>query len=262
MGTVIGWDIGGAHLKGVRVEGGVVTGAIQLPSPLWQGLDTLDAAFLKARRSLGSNARHAATMTGELADIFATRSEGVQTLARVAAQSLDGDKLMIYAGPSGFVPIGRVRDHIGEIASANWHASARFVAGRLGHGLFVDMGSTTTDLVALVDGRSRRSRIYRCRAAGARRARLHRHGAQLPHVDRGARAFSRAIDAADERIFRQHGRCLSHPRRAAVWRRSAGDGRWPREDGRGLAGAAGENARPRRGRGLERGLDRGRPRLP
>jgi (4-(4-[2-(gamma-L-glutamylamino)ethyl]phenoxymethyl)furan-2-yl)methanamine synthase len=152
MSTVIGWDIGGAHLKGVRVEGGVVTGAIQLPSPLWQGLDTLDAAFAKAVRSLGSTGRHAATMTGELADIFATRSEGVQTLARVAAQSLHGENLMIYAGPSGFVPIGRVRDHIDEIASANWHASARFVAGRLGHGLFVDMGSTTTDLVALADG--------------------------------------------------------------------------------------------------------------
>src|SRR5689334_13678007 len=149
MGMVIGWDIGGAHLKGVRVEGGVVTGAIQLPSPLWQGLGTLEAAFSKARRSLGSNARHAATMTGELADIFATRSEGVQTLARAAAQSLDDEKLMIYAGPSGFVPVGRVGDHIGEIASANWHASARFVAGRVGHGLFVDMGSTTTDLIAL-----------------------------------------------------------------------------------------------------------------
>ncbi len=152
MGMVIGWDIGGAHLKGVRVEGGVVTGAIQLPSPLWQGLGTLEAAFSKARRSLGSNARHAATMTGELADIFATRSEGVQTLARAAAQSLDDEKLMIYAGPSGFVPVGRVGDHIGEIASANWHASARFVAGRVGHGLFVDMGSTTTDLIALAEG--------------------------------------------------------------------------------------------------------------
>lgn len=153
MGMLIGWDIGGAHLKGVRVEGGVVTRAIQLPCPLWQGLDKLDAAFSKALRSLGSAARHAATMTGELADIFATRSEGVQRLARVAAENLDAEMLVIYAGPSGFVPIGRVSDHINEIASANWHASARFAAERLGNGLFVDMGSTTTDLIALADGK-------------------------------------------------------------------------------------------------------------
>ena len=152
MNSVIGWDIGGAHLKGVRVDGGVVTGAIQLPSPLWQGLEKLDAAFVKACRKLGSATHHVITMTGELADVFASRSEGVQTLARRAAEKLGCEKLTIYAGPSGFVPLVRVGDHIDEIASANWHASARFVAMRLGEGLFVDIGSTTTDIVALGHG--------------------------------------------------------------------------------------------------------------
>ena len=51
------------------------------------------------------------------------------------------------------VPFERVSDHIADIASANWHASARFAARELGNGLFVDMGSTTTDLVALADGK-------------------------------------------------------------------------------------------------------------
>ncbi|MBV9567548.1 MAG: H4MPT-linked C1 transfer pathway protein [Hyphomicrobiales bacterium] len=152
MRTVIGWDIGGAHLKGVRVENGVVTRAVQLPCPLWQGLDKLDVAFSKAHRVLGSATRHAATMTGELADIFATRAEGVEKLARGAAANLDAEKVVIYAGPAGFVPVGRVREHIGEIASANWHASARFVAQKLACGLFVDMGSTTTDLIAIANG--------------------------------------------------------------------------------------------------------------
>ena len=149
MGMIIGWDIGGAHLKGVRIEQGVVTGAVQLPSPLWQGLDKLNTAFSKARRRLGPAECHAVTMTGELADIFATRAEGVQTLARLAAESLDAEKLTIYAGPSGFVRIDRVRDHIGRIASANWHASARFVAYSIGDGVFVDIGSTTTDVITL-----------------------------------------------------------------------------------------------------------------
>jgi probable H4MPT-linked C1 transfer pathway protein len=45
-----------------------------------------------------------------------------------------------------------VRDHIAEIASANWHASARYVASRVGDGLFIDIGSTTTDLVPLAHG--------------------------------------------------------------------------------------------------------------
>jgi probable H4MPT-linked C1 transfer pathway protein len=40
-----------------------------------------------------------------------------------------------------------------EIASANWHASVRFAAGKLPAGLFADVGSTTTDLVPFARGR-------------------------------------------------------------------------------------------------------------
>jgi probable H4MPT-linked C1 transfer pathway protein len=152
MSTIIGWDIGGAHLKGVRVKNGFITRAVQLPCPLWQGVDKLEATFSKARRSIGSASRHCATMTGELADIFPSRAEGVETLARIAARCLDASNIEIYAGPAGFVPIDDVSDHVNDIASANWHASARWAAGSLRNGLFVDMGSTTTDLVALANG--------------------------------------------------------------------------------------------------------------
>jgi probable H4MPT-linked C1 transfer pathway protein len=152
MKTIIGWDIGGAHLKAVRLENGLITRAVQLPSPLWLGLDKLEAAFATAIRRIGASARHAATMTGELADVFASRSEGVQGLAHLASRCLDADDIGFYAGPAGFLSIDDLGDHIAEIASANWHASARFAASALRHGLFVDMGSTTTDLVPLADG--------------------------------------------------------------------------------------------------------------
>jgi probable H4MPT-linked C1 transfer pathway protein len=38
------------------------------------------------------------------------------------------------------------------VASANWHATARVLADRLDHGLLVDVGSTTTDLIPFRDG--------------------------------------------------------------------------------------------------------------
>src|SRR5690606_36695508 len=40
-----------------------------------------------------------------------------------------------------------------EVASANWHATAALVAGLKGNALFVDMGSTTTDIIAVRDSR-------------------------------------------------------------------------------------------------------------
>jgi (4-(4-[2-(gamma-L-glutamylamino)ethyl]phenoxymethyl)furan-2-yl)methanamine synthase len=46
-----------------------------------------------------------------------------------------------------------IQGHLGSIASANWHASASFLAASFGDGLFVDIGSTTSDLITLHQGR-------------------------------------------------------------------------------------------------------------
>jgi probable H4MPT-linked C1 transfer pathway protein len=43
--------------------------------------------------------------------------------------------------------------HIVDIASANWHASAALAARRCENALFIDMGSTTTDIVPVAGGR-------------------------------------------------------------------------------------------------------------
>jgi probable H4MPT-linked C1 transfer pathway protein len=152
MKASIGWDIGGAHLKAARVEDGLITRAILVPCPLWLGVDKLGVAFAKARQEIGLASRHWVTMTGELADIFGSRAEGVEAIATVAVQCLSAGSVMIYAGRAGFVGADKVASHVADIASANWHASAQWGARETTRGLFVDMGSTTTDLVTLVDG--------------------------------------------------------------------------------------------------------------
>ena len=56
-------------------------------------------------------------------------------------------------GGQGFVEHRRRRRRSApDVASANWHATAALVAKLAGDGLFVDMGSTTTDLIAIRDG--------------------------------------------------------------------------------------------------------------
>ena len=37
MSVVIGWDIGGAHLKAARVKNGRVEAVVQAATPLWLG---------------------------------------------------------------------------------------------------------------------------------------------------------------------------------------------------------------------------------
>ena len=42
---VIGWDIGGAHVKAALVRDGRLQAVRQWPCPLWQGLHLLDAVL-------------------------------------------------------------------------------------------------------------------------------------------------------------------------------------------------------------------------
>ncbi len=152
MSVVIGWDIGGAHLKAARVKDGRVEAVVQAATPLWLGLDSLDAAFDALHAELGGD-RHAITMTGELCDAFPSRREGVAGLAAIAANRLGPASSSLYAGRAGFVELREAASHAADIASANWHASAALLALALPDALFIDIGSTTADLIPIVAGR-------------------------------------------------------------------------------------------------------------
>ena len=150
--TTLGWDVGGAHLKAVLVDtdGSVLT-AIQVPCQLWQGLDQFRKAIDVVLANLNHVPdEHIVTMTGELADIFANRVAGVTQIADVMTKRF-GAKTRFYAGSAGMVASNQVTQNAAAIASANWLASAAFVATKVKQGLFVDIGSTTADFVVLSD---------------------------------------------------------------------------------------------------------------
>ncbi len=148
---VAGFDIGGAHLKVTRAEHGRVVASATAATPLWQGLDKLAAGFRELEPIYRGAGRYAFTMTGELSDIFSSREAGVTALLKQIAERFPAESL-VYAGPEGFVGIDAAANLTMDVASANWHATAA-LAGRLsGDALLVDMGSTTTDIIAMDAG--------------------------------------------------------------------------------------------------------------
>jgi probable H4MPT-linked C1 transfer pathway protein len=153
----VGWDIGGAHVKMAAVDaGGRALAASQVACALWKGMDRLDSALDQALAQLpgaAANARHAVTMTGELVDLFADRTEGVQRIVESLAQRVDAARLRVFAGERGFLDPQQAARAASDVASANWLATAQWIAGRQRDGLLVDIGSTTADLVAVRDGR-------------------------------------------------------------------------------------------------------------
>src|SRR5579859_7711965 len=151
--VVLGWDIGGAHLKVAAVDRkGKVMQAVQLPCPLWLGLDHLDRAISAALAQMPQASLHAVTMTGELTDLFRNRAQGVKSILSCFARRAPVERTYIYAGAAGFLTPRDAARTIGAVASANWAASAQLVASLLPDALFIDIGSTTTDLVPIRDG--------------------------------------------------------------------------------------------------------------
>lgn len=154
----IGWDIGGAHLKAVQVDAkGLVLAASQVYCPLWRGLHELNHAMDKVLSEFNVEKHfvtHFITMTGELADVFPSRHAGVMQIAQFVTQKLSGQELagnvMFYAGNKGFVEFAAVEAHSVNIASMNWLASVHYLAKNRQQALFLDIGSTTTD-IALID---------------------------------------------------------------------------------------------------------------
>lgn len=149
---IAGFDIGGAHLKVTRAEDGRIVEAATIATPLWQGLHNLTSALDKAAPIYAGANLNAFTMTGELSDIFPSRDTGVAALLdQISTRFPTGEKV-VYAGPSSFVGVEQAVRLSTDVASANWHATASLVAKLAGDALFVDMGSTTTDIIAVRNG--------------------------------------------------------------------------------------------------------------
>ncbi|MEQ8663585.1 MAG: hydantoinase/oxoprolinase family protein, partial [Gammaproteobacteria bacterium] len=153
---IFGWDIGGAHLKVARLDpSGVVDRVHQVACPLWRGVGELARAVRLVETDLAvADAVHAVTMTGELCDNFATRAAGVRDILDALTAALgDGARVRVFGGYAGWLsPAEAATTGAVDVASANWLALAAHVAERMGDGVLIDVGSTTTDIIPLHAG--------------------------------------------------------------------------------------------------------------
>jgi hypothetical protein len=148
--STVGLDIGGANLK-AALSGGA---ARSVPFALWKSPHELTGRLAHLLAEL-PHERVAVTMTGELCDCFATKREGVQAILDSVTAAASGAEVKVWSTAGGFVSVAQARAEPWSVASANWHALATF-AGRFvpeGAALLIDIGSTTTDIIPLWNGR-------------------------------------------------------------------------------------------------------------
>ncbi|MDQ1283083.1 MAG: (((gamma-L-glutamylamino)ethyl phenoxymethyl)furan-2-yl)methanamine synthase [Euryarchaeota archaeon] len=141
---ILGLDIGGANTKAASSDG-LFAESVYLP--LWKHAPLDELLFRFAAREPHPQAV-AVVITGELADCFSGKREGIESLTAAVKRAFSCP--VIFWGTDGF----SWSDPI-ELAAANWSASAALLAQELGDCLFVDMGSTTTDLISILNGQAR-----------------------------------------------------------------------------------------------------------
>ncbi len=147
----LGLDIGGANLKLADGHGY----AESQPFALWRNPDDLGEELRRLIAQAPTCDHLAVTMTGELADCFQSKAEGVQRILDAVEQAADGRPTRVYLTGGAFETVSGARQRVTEVAAANWHAIARF-SGRFastGSAILIDVGSTTCDVIPLSDGR-------------------------------------------------------------------------------------------------------------
>jgi len=160
MVRVIGFDVGGVNTKAayVETEGGEV---IELRTaseyfPVWRrSLDKLPVMLgglleqLKGSSGLGGVGL---TMTAELSDAYRTKREGVHHILGCMEQILDGVPGFILDVDADLRTVEAARGEPLAVAAANWAATGWMVSQRMRDCIIVDIGSTSTSIIPVVDG--------------------------------------------------------------------------------------------------------------
>lgn len=151
---VLALDIGGANLK--ASDGRAFCASRSFP--LWKRPGDLPDAIERLLATTADARRWIVTMTGELADCYRTKREGVTAILDAvvvtAGRRARPPEVEVYLTDGSFVSIEDARGRHLAAAASNWHALASFVARRCGgaRGLLIDVGSTTCDLIPFADG--------------------------------------------------------------------------------------------------------------
>ncbi len=131
---MIGIDVGGANLKIVDDAGVHIHYC-----PLWE--DAPLASILSCYKKPGQDAA-AVVMSGELADCFYNKMQGITFITNTARGVFPG--AMFYGTDALFH-----HSPVPQLAAANWLASADFLRERYPDAVLLDVGSTTADIVPL-----------------------------------------------------------------------------------------------------------------
>lgn len=154
--SITGWDIGGANIKAARINYNTVEDKIESIKsisrffPMWDKRGDPLPIIEEINLELGDSSFYGVTMTAELADRFESKIEGINYIINLFEKNYNDKEIFYYSNNGAPAKKENIID-LEKIAAANWAVSALFVAEFLDDFILFDIGSTSTDIIPVIN---------------------------------------------------------------------------------------------------------------
>ena len=155
---VAGFDIGGANtdlaiidfeddeIKSIEVDYAYL--------PMWSNNDDLSSVLIELIENICPVSEIDAvgiSMTAELVDAYDTKKDGVLDIVKKCEDTFSCP--IAYVGIDGMLSKSEIEESPLKAAAANWIATAQIATLISDNCIFIDTGSTTTDIIPIKDGK-------------------------------------------------------------------------------------------------------------
>ncbi|MDO5815043.1 MAG: hydantoinase/oxoprolinase family protein [Methanobrevibacter sp.] len=155
---IAGFDIGGANtdLAVIDFEKGEIKN-IEVDFaylPMWSNNDDLSHVLIELIENICHLSEIDAvgiSMTAELVDAYDTKKEGVLDVVKKCEEAFSCP--IAYVGIDGMMTKSEIEKNPLKAAAANWIATAQIATLISDNCIFIDTGSTTTDIIPIKEGR-------------------------------------------------------------------------------------------------------------
>jgi (4-(4-[2-(gamma-L-glutamylamino)ethyl]phenoxymethyl)furan-2-yl)methanamine synthase len=156
---VIGYDIGGANTKAVLLcikKGKLLNTKVAFKYfPIWKKPEKLAEILIDLKGQLGASNLDGIglTMTAELSDAYQTKREGVNSILSCVSQAFPNLPVFVLNTDAKIVTLETAKQEPLAVAAANWAGTGWLVATRLKNCVVIDVGSTSTSIIPIVNGK-------------------------------------------------------------------------------------------------------------
>jgi (4-(4-[2-(gamma-L-glutamylamino)ethyl]phenoxymethyl)furan-2-yl)methanamine synthase len=159
--NVLGLDIGGANTKAtfLKTQDGRVQEIKTLLEyfPVWKSDEEQLPRILERLKKTLTNLTVldgvGVTITAELSDAYMTKKEGINHVLDAVTEVFGDAPIFVLDVEANLLSVNDARRELLKVASANWAATGWMVSQIIKKCIVVDVGSTTTSIIPVIDGK-------------------------------------------------------------------------------------------------------------